>query len=213
MPKKTFFNLSDDKKTAILDAAYDVFIEQPYEDINIRMLTKAMNISLGSFYQYFEDKDELYLYLITSIERKIYAKEVALFGNYFGRRDVVPLEQICSPKEIALDSTWLKVPMEVLQKFYFGPYTKELHQGLLEELTTLKEQGKIKPSVNLDLLYHVYTTLMFNVLLFFRSHHIEDEEEQLELKLGLFVDTLLHGIWVDEPENPLKFLKSNGAES
>lgn len=194
MPKKTFFNLPEEKRQAIIDAAYDIFIEHDYKDINIRMLAKAFHISLGSFYQYFDDKDELYLYLVTAVEKKIYAKEIEMFGNYFSRRDAIPLEQICTPKEIALDDTWLHVPIEVLQKFYFGPYTKELHQGLLEEMQELKEKGLIKEWVDLDLLFHIYTTTMFNFLIYFREKGITDREEQLETKLNFFFDILNYGI-------------------
>ena len=51
MPKQTFFNLPSDKKEQIVETAYDLFIDQVYEDISIRDLTAAMGISIGSFYQ------------------------------------------------------------------------------------------------------------------------------------------------------------------
>lgn len=71
MPKKTFFNLPIDKKQKIIDAAYDLFIENDYKDVNIRSIAKKAGISIGSFYQYFDDKDDLYLFLMTEIEKNI----------------------------------------------------------------------------------------------------------------------------------------------
>lgn len=132
MPKKTFFNLSPDKKQRIIDAVYDLFIEEDYEKVNIRAIAKRAGISIGSFYEYFYDKDELYLYLITSIEKKIYAKEKEQKGKILFIKDHIPLEEVCTEKEIKFNRTWHKVPVEVMRKFYFGKYNKELNKFLLD---------------------------------------------------------------------------------
>ena len=65
MPKKTFFNLSESKRNSIIEAAMDEFAKAPYQDISINRLIKCMEIPTGSFYQYFEDKKDLYFYIIS----------------------------------------------------------------------------------------------------------------------------------------------------
>ena len=65
MPKKTFFNLPEFKRNHIIDAAMEEFAKAPYQDISINHLIKCMEIPTGSFYQYSEDKKDLYFYIIS----------------------------------------------------------------------------------------------------------------------------------------------------
>lgn len=64
MPKQTFFNLSDEKKDRLLQAAYQEFSSEPLETASINAIIQQSEISRGSFYQYFEDKEDLYFYCL-----------------------------------------------------------------------------------------------------------------------------------------------------
>ena len=64
MPKPTFFNLPEDKRQAILDLAIEEFAGHDYKNASISRIVERAGIAKGSFYQYFADKKELYLYLI-----------------------------------------------------------------------------------------------------------------------------------------------------
>ena len=64
MPHQTFFNLSDKKREAITDLAIAEFANNDYQNASITKIVKQAKIAKGSFYQYFEDKKELYLYLV-----------------------------------------------------------------------------------------------------------------------------------------------------
>lgn len=64
MPKDTFFRLPDDKKKRILKGAKKEFINKKFSDSSINKIIKEAEIPRGSFYQYFEDKKDLYLYVI-----------------------------------------------------------------------------------------------------------------------------------------------------
>lgn len=52
-------------------AARQVFLTVPYEKASIQAIVEAAGIPRGSFYQYFRDKDDLYLYCYTSRRQKI----------------------------------------------------------------------------------------------------------------------------------------------
>ena len=65
MPKQTFFNLPEKKRNHIIDVAMEEFSKAPYQNISINHLIKSMNIPTGSFYQYFEDKKDLYFYILS----------------------------------------------------------------------------------------------------------------------------------------------------
>jgi AcrR family transcriptional regulator len=64
MPKKEFFNLDISKQQIIVDAARKEFTSMLYEDASINMIVKEANISRGSFYCYFENKKDIYLYIM-----------------------------------------------------------------------------------------------------------------------------------------------------
>jgi AcrR family transcriptional regulator len=64
MPKQTFSNLPEAKRQAILDIAIEEFAENDYHGASISRIVARASIAKGSFYQYFEDKEDLYLYLI-----------------------------------------------------------------------------------------------------------------------------------------------------
>ena len=65
MPKDTFFRLSEEKKQRIQDAAFEEFCRVPYSQASINKIIKAAEIPRGSFYQYFVDKEDLFVYLIS----------------------------------------------------------------------------------------------------------------------------------------------------
>ncbi|EXJ23510.1 Transcriptional regulator, TetR family [Alkalibacterium sp. AK22] len=64
MPSQTFFNLSEEKKERLIAGAMKEFSAKSLNDASISNIVKNSKISRGSFYQYFEDKKDLYFYLI-----------------------------------------------------------------------------------------------------------------------------------------------------
>jgi AcrR family transcriptional regulator len=64
MPKETFDNLPEEKKGRILEVAITEFADNAYEAASISKIVRKAGIAKGSFYQYFEDKKDLYIYLV-----------------------------------------------------------------------------------------------------------------------------------------------------
>ena len=68
MPTKTFANLDPEKSKRIIQAALDEFADKQFGQVNISDIIKQAKIPRGSFYQYFVDKEDLYLYIIDLIK-------------------------------------------------------------------------------------------------------------------------------------------------
>ncbi len=64
MPTNTFMNLSKDKRLRILRAAKSEFSRVPLEKAVIANIVKEAKIPRGSFYQYFENIEDLFKYLL-----------------------------------------------------------------------------------------------------------------------------------------------------
>lgn len=63
MPTKAFYNLDINKQKCLLDAAKKEFSENLFESASINKIIKDINMPRGSFYLYFENKEDIYLYI------------------------------------------------------------------------------------------------------------------------------------------------------
>ena len=70
MPKQTFLNLPEEKRNTVINAAIDEFAEYGLENASTNRIVANSGISKGSFYQYFEDKQDVFMYLLTVLEHE-----------------------------------------------------------------------------------------------------------------------------------------------
>lgn len=65
MPTSTFFNLTEEKKKKIIEAAKKEFLEHSFYDASINRIIKDAGISRGAFYMYFQNKEDIFVYIIS----------------------------------------------------------------------------------------------------------------------------------------------------
>lgn len=65
MPSVTFLNLPPEKQEKLLEAATREFSRRPYNEASINQIIKDAGIPRGSFYMYFQDKEDLFRYLMS----------------------------------------------------------------------------------------------------------------------------------------------------
>jgi len=65
MPKNTFSIISDEKRNRIYNAAVHEFAREGYEKTSIKNIAARAEISKGSLYDYFENKEDIYLAVCT----------------------------------------------------------------------------------------------------------------------------------------------------
>ncbi len=70
MPKQTFLNLPEEKRNTVINAAIDEFAQHGLENGSTNRIVANSGISKGSFYQYFEDKQDVFMYLLTVLENE-----------------------------------------------------------------------------------------------------------------------------------------------
>ncbi len=70
MPKQTFLNLPEEKRNVIINAAIDEFAEYGLENASTNRIVANSGIAKGSFYQYFEDKQDVFMYLLAVLEKE-----------------------------------------------------------------------------------------------------------------------------------------------
>ncbi|WP_449539681.1 TetR/AcrR family transcriptional regulator [Ferdinandcohnia sp. Marseille-Q9671] len=84
MPKITFFNLPEDKKQTLIEAAKTEFSRVPLFDASISNIIKAAKIPRGSFYQYFEDKEDAFFFLLGEFAKEKKTEFLTMLDNYNG---------------------------------------------------------------------------------------------------------------------------------
>lgn len=71
MPKETFMKLSNEKKKRILIAAKKEFSRVSLEEASINNIITDAGIARGSFYQYFESKQDLLEFMQRAVKEKL----------------------------------------------------------------------------------------------------------------------------------------------
>lgn len=102
MPKDTFLNLSKEKQKALIDAATKEFSRVSFEDASINQIIKEAKISRGSFYMYFDSKEELYFYILKgkrSILETIFLNELKIQKGDLIETFIVLYERFVTKKQ------------------------------------------------------------------------------------------------------------------
>ncbi len=82
MPTDTFYNLKTEKKERVIEAIIKELSSHTYEHINLSNIVRDSGIARGSFYQYFSDKDDLFMYFFQYIGEK----KAAMYQDLFDPR-------------------------------------------------------------------------------------------------------------------------------
>jgi AcrR family transcriptional regulator len=70
-PKQTFVNLPPEKRDNIVRAAVAEFAEQGYQRASLNNIVKQLGISKGSLYQYFDNKEALFLHVFDHFTQQV----------------------------------------------------------------------------------------------------------------------------------------------
>ena len=84
MPKETFKNLSKEKQEKLLNSAINEFSRVPYEEASINKIIESAGIPRGSFYMYFNDKEDIYNYILCTDRKKLEDRLCQLLDTYKG---------------------------------------------------------------------------------------------------------------------------------
>lgn len=69
MPQETYYKLNDEKKQRVYNAVMNEYTRVPLEEVSVKNIVIEASISRGSFYQYFEDKEDALRYLVKMVHQ------------------------------------------------------------------------------------------------------------------------------------------------
>ncbi|WP_342556066.1 TetR/AcrR family transcriptional regulator [Paenibacillus sp. FSL R7-0652] len=204
MPKNSFFRLDEARREEISNSALPLFVDHVYEDITMKMIFDCLSMHPGTFYRYFEDKDDLYCLLIRNVTQKraVYFNNsngdllnqfflTSLFGNVNSLM-TEPLNEL----EIKLTETFLTIPEPVLLKVYLHVLKGESFPLIKDILRRMRIDGYLRPDLDDDLISFMFESMQFNLVMFFREFDIKDPLLQHKIS-RYFADFMGHGLLED----------------
>lgn len=166
MPKQTFFNLPKEKRHTIINTAIDEFAEYGFEAASINRIVANSGISKGSFYQYFEDKIDLFKHLIDILAQE--KTEFFMDKHPPGTKlDTFQYYRWMVKTGMEFNSTNPRLVQAISRVllaeglFYgknFEEYRKQSTRALTAMIQQAVDRGEVDPSVDVDLVVMVMET-------------------------------------------------------
>lgn len=165
LPTDTFMKLSKEKQDKILIAAKNEFARVPFEETSIKNIVEKAGIARGSFYQYFESKEDLLQYLMKDqmekvdhfLQKVLQEKKGDIFEVFIAMYDYMMNEifnetdcnfhrRIFENMKTSEDTFFIK-PFQFLE-----PFQKENIYGLIDQ-TVLKAKNEKDVRMIIKMLY------------------------------------------------------------
>ena len=199
MPNQTFFFLSEIIRQRITVLARAEFAAADYNNASITHIVKQAKIAKGSFYQYFEDKEDLYLYIIDLASQQ----RISLIQSAHAQlaADLKPKDFFAELRWMLTTSTMfvMQYPQlnQIIHRAYYGdsPVKEAALEIVLaaykQSIRTLIEKGvangDLRADLDLDLAVFIILTAS-NSLRYFIPEKLGLDTRQLAENEGVNID-------------------------
>lgn len=176
MPTQTFKNLPQEKQDRVVNAAVSEFAKYTYNEVKLSNIIKSASIPRGSFYQYFDDKKDLYKHIFDHIaqEKLKYMSDLlpnpehTPFLDLFYDMYVKGLEfALANPDFIRIAKNLFSIRGDIYDEL-IGDNMNIAKNYFMGYITEDKKLGRIREDIDSELLAELCTdslsTIAFNEL-------------------------------------------------
>lgn len=203
MPTNTFFNLTNEKKERVINAALDEFADKGYTNASITNIVNKADIAKGSFYQYFEGKEDLYKYILKKavdkefkyIEKELENFEGKDFFDYWRKVNIAGIKYTQENKRLAKIAA--DIANEKNKKIYqsiienYKGFDEEVFEKLLKNAI---EKGEVRKDINIEYTAHLlYKASFFITDYFYENQDLNQLDEFIPL-IDNVINIIEHGI-------------------
>lgn len=178
MPKSTFFNLPEVKRSAIEAAAILEFRDHTFAGASINRIVEQSGISKGSFYQYFDDKEDVYLHIMSLIgsEKMNYLKPKLLNPEQVGFFEIIReiyrsgIEfGLSHPDYLEIGNKMMRDPtMTARLMAHFGDLGLGVYRDLIRKGQT---NGEIRADMDVDLGARMLMNMQLSLVEYYFQKH------------------------------------------
>lgn len=177
MVKSTFLNLPEDKRQKIIDHAIEEFASRPYSKASLSNIVKRAGIAKGSIYQYFDNKRDLYKYLLElAVTQKMNCMneaEICSEGDFFETLERIMMAgakfSIGHPELSRLLANAMEPSGESVIKEIMESGLKTGQKYFAELLEKAQKQKRIRSGIDLNLTSYLLIGMISNGLIYYIS--------------------------------------------
>lgn len=203
MPKETFFNLPEDKRNLICQVALDEFAAHSFDRVSVNRIVARSGIAKGSFYQYFENKQDLFLHLLQLIaEEKLNYLAPVLHNPE--RHDFFTLlrELYQAGIQFAVDHPkYAEIGRRLLASKGTSIYAQVVGEGMPQAYSLFKAllenalaRGEVRADIDLEMMAYLIASLNTLLLEYYMEHVAHDYDERMVSTVDQFIDFLRRGL-------------------
>ncbi len=179
MPKQTFLNLPLERRNRILETAIDEFSQNSFASASISKIAAKADVAKGSMYQYFENKKDLYKYILEiSAQKKqeylidcLHSLEHLYFIDVIKELYIKGLEFASdNPKLAGIANNFLKENDMKFKKEIMGISIEKSNQFFEILIEKAKEKGEINPKIDTRVGAYIITSLNTSVIDYLLSY-------------------------------------------
>jgi len=197
---------SFERKAELIEAALDEFTTKKYEEASLNSIIKGAGISKGTFYYHFQDKQQLYLYLLeycVKVKWDFISSRVSQSNESFAEKDI--FEQFKLQARIGAEFAAVYPKYHLLGKMFSKEKDNEIYQAakkvlgndsekLLEKMIdTAISKGDFRKDFPRDF---IIKTIHHMFMSFDEIFYNEEDFvlEKMIQNLDHYVDFLKHGL-------------------
>ncbi|WP_430882614.1 TetR/AcrR family transcriptional regulator [Fusibacter sp. JL216-2] len=205
MPKKTFLNLPNEKRERIENAAIEEFATYTFRDASINRIISSVGIAKGSFYQYFNDKKDLYKHIVdlsgmlkmSYLTSKLSEMQGAEFFDILEAFYITGIEFSKKYTKLSkIGDDLVKGGDRAFREEILGDSLKKSNEFIEGLLMHGMKQGSINPEINISMISYLITTFSVNLNEYYIMSGANDENAMTLIKEML--NLLRNGIEVKE---------------
>lgn len=192
MVKQTFINLSNEKQERVLNAAKKEFSRASLNEASVANIIKDAGIPRGSFYQYFNDLEDIFYYILDTHSKDIKQRLTTNLMHYKG--DIIKafadlyqyiLTKITNPEnEFYFRNIFLNMDYK-LEKMFLPNLEDNLNEIIqLVDISTLNISSRLQLIYILEILEAV---LMRNLIQSFQRTVSKEKNVEIFIKELLLI--------------------------
>jgi TetR/AcrR family transcriptional regulator len=214
MVKQGFLNLSKEEQEQVMEAALDEFSQKDYASASINQIIQNAGISKGSMYHYFQNKEDLYMHMLTRVmEEKTKFLQAAVQNAGKPVHELTFFENLAFQMEVGI-----KFAQEKYRYHMIGFHLQNMPESSLKErvwgrmkvafdqyMDTMVESaiaaGELRKDLGKEFLLRILGFVVMNFTDIYPDYRtmLQDGDQRMVAEMKKLVDFLKHGL--SEPMN------------
>ncbi|MGG6311828.1 TetR/AcrR family transcriptional regulator [Paenibacillus macerans] len=159
-----------DKKAAIFQSARDIFYSKGFKETNVSEIAKSAGIGVGTFYNYYSSKEQLFLEVYFKENEEL--KKKLMESMDFNEDPVTLITKMVTENAVHMNSNpilkeWYNKELfrKLEQQFYedggLSSFDELTHGGRIDMIRTWKAEGKIREDIDDEMINAIFTSILY----------------------------------------------------